>query len=192
MLMYTVLMLVAEMISTRWTQHAMILALPAVLLSYHTYSGLTMLVYIYTAMLFGAMSRHHNDQQVWATCRVYDSSLPHQNDGYNPDTCVTLQVGTSYCTRCAATPWNSSATEAYTCILQCWQAHQEQIFAVWRSHYLLKAHNGTTVLWLQACMRLSGYLQTQDSWWAQRVKWIWAGLLHCFAAAAEQGWHVKC
>ncbi len=70
----------------------------------HTYNGQTMLVYIYTAMLmYGAMTWHHIDQHVWATCSVYDSSLPRQNDGYNIDTCVTLQVETSYCTRCAAT-----------------------------------------------------------------------------------------
>ena len=70
---------------------------------YHTYAGLTMLVYIYTALLYGAMTWHHSDQHVWATCSVYNSGLPHQNDGYNTDTCVTLQVETSYYTGCTAT-----------------------------------------------------------------------------------------
>jgi len=87
-----------------FTQHAIIwVNLQSYLDSYHTYAGLTMLVYIYTAMLYGAMTRHHSDQHLWATCSVYDSSLPHQNDGYNTDTRVTLQVETSYYTGCTAT-----------------------------------------------------------------------------------------
>ena len=62
-----------------------------------------MLVYIYTAMLYGAMTWHHSDQHLWATCSVYGSSLPRQHDGYNTDTCVTLQIETSYYTGCTAT-----------------------------------------------------------------------------------------
>ena len=81
----------------------MILVLPALFFSYHTYAGLTMLVYICTTMLYGAMTWHHSDQHLWATCRVYGSSLPRQHDGYNTDTCVTLQIETSYYTGCTAT-----------------------------------------------------------------------------------------
>ena len=86
----------------------------------------------------------------------------HQNDGYYIDTCLTLQVETSYYRGCTATHViQVHVTEAYTCI---WQAHQKQSLAVWRSYFRVSADNiGTTVLWLQACMHLPGHLQTQDN-----------------------------
>ena len=78
---------------------------------------LTMLVYMYTTMLYGAMTWRHSDQHLWASCNVCDSSLPHQTDGYNSDTCATQQVKTIYCTGCTVTQL-IHATKAYTCILQ--------------------------------------------------------------------------
>ncbi len=102
-----------------FTQHATIWVLSCSLTwtrIYHTYAGLTMLVYIYTALLYGAMTRHHSDQHVWATCSVCNSGLPHQNDGYNTDTCVTLQVETNYYTGCTATHYiqvQQEPTHAY-------------------------------------------------------------------------------
>ena len=75
-----------------------------------------MLVYMYTAMMYGAMTWHHSDQHLRLVCMI---QACHQNDGYYIDTCLTLQVETSYYTGCTATHViQAHVTEAYTCILQ--------------------------------------------------------------------------
>ncbi len=96
MLMYAVLMLIVVMISSMSVlfEHSCVTVLcvnnadtachrsgyylQSYLDSYNSYADLTTLVYIYTTMLYGesmAVTQHHNDQHVWATCSVYHSRL---------------------------------------------------------------------------------------------------------------------
>ena len=136
---------------TLFTQHAITWVLHAVLLGIipHICWPDNACVYIHGHAVWSYdlaprwSSRH-------AVCLI--QACPHQNDGYNINTCRALRVQTSYYTGCTATHSTQLQAKAYACILQCWQAHQKQSLAVWRSHYQVSAHKiGTTVV-LAACL----------------------------------------
>ena len=143
--MDTLLMLVVVMMSvlfkhsrvvycmwTMFTQHAIIWVLPAVLHGFMPHICWP----IYTqpcCMELWLGITVISTYGLYAECMI--QALPHHNDGYNTDTCLTLRVETSYYTGCTATHLIQVQAEAYTCILQCWKAHQKRSLAVWRSHY---------------------------------------------------------